>query len=110
VQALRWLAPLPLFRTLHYFAGDTLTGSGHQGWRTLSQAMVVIFNVAGNLWLIPRYSWKGATWMSLASDLLLAVLLWVAVLMISVRSNASPAQRAANLADMEYSAEPCTRD
>ena len=96
VQALRWLAPLPLLRTLHYFAGDTLTGSGHQGWRTLSQGLVVACNVAGNLWLIPRYSWKGAAWMSLASDFLLAVLLWVAVLVISARSRASATQEGAN--------------
>jgi O-antigen/teichoic acid export membrane protein len=99
VHALRWLAPLPFFKTLHYFAGDTLTGSGHQGWRTLGQGAVVACNVVGNLCLIPRYSWKGAAWMSLASDLLLAVILWAAVLMISARSRADEGQRGTS--------EPC---
>ena len=77
--ALRWLALLPLLKTLHYLMGDALTGAGYQGIRTLVQAGVAIFNVLLNLWIIPRYSWRGAAWSSLASDGLLAGLIWAAV-------------------------------
>ena len=33
-EALRWLALLPVLKTLHYFIADALTGAGHQGTRT----------------------------------------------------------------------------
>lgn len=80
--ALRWLAPLPLLKALHYFAADTLTGAGFQGLRSGLQVIVAIFNVLVNLWLIPLYSWKGAAWSSLASDGLLMLGLWVLVILL----------------------------
>ena len=75
-EALRWLAPLPLLKSIHYFLSDALSGSGHQAMRSAIQVSVAIFNVGINLWLIPRYSWHGAAWSSIASDGLLAV--WIA--------------------------------
>jgi O-antigen/teichoic acid export membrane protein len=75
-EALRWLALLPVLKTMHYFAADSLTGAGHQGLRTLVQVLVAVFNVLINLWIIPAYSWRGAAWSSLASDGLLAVSFW----------------------------------
>jgi O-antigen/teichoic acid export membrane protein len=85
VEALRWLALLPLLKTIHYFLADTLTCSGHQGFRTLIQVMVAGFNILINLWIIPRYSWRGAAWSSVASDTLLAASMYVAVLVLSAR-------------------------
>ncbi|KJH72559.1 oligosaccharide flippase family protein [Aliterella atlantica] len=82
IAALRWLAPLPLLKSLHYFAADTLTGAGFQGIRSAMQAIVAIFNVSLNLWLIPTYSWQGAAWASLASDGFLVLSLWIAVAFI----------------------------
>jgi len=79
VEALRWLAPLPLLKSLHYFAADTLTGAGFQGVRSAVQVIVAVFNVLINLWLIPLYSWRGAAWSSLASDAFLMLSLWVVV-------------------------------
>jgi O-antigen/teichoic acid export membrane protein len=79
-SALRWLSPLPLLKTLHYFVADSLTGAGMQGVRTAVQVGVAVFNVLLNLWLIPAYSWRGAAWSSLASDGMLAATLWVTVL------------------------------
>jgi O-antigen/teichoic acid export membrane protein len=76
VTALRWLAVLPLLKTVHYFAADTLTGAGYQGRRTVAQVVVAGFNVAVNVPLILLYSWRGAAWSSIASDGMLAVLLW----------------------------------
>lgn len=76
-EALRWLSLLPLLKALHYFISDALAGSGHQGLRTFSQAGVALLNILINLWLIPSYGWRGAAWSSLASDGLLAVVLWI---------------------------------
>src|SRR5579863_299173 len=81
--ALRWLSPLPLLKATHYFLADSLTGAGHQGLRSGIQAGVALFNVLINLWLIPRYSWKGAAWSSIASDALLALSVGTAVYLLS---------------------------
>jgi len=79
-EALRWLALLPLLKTLHYFVSDALTGAGYQGLRTFSQVGVAVFNTLINMWLIPAYGWRGAAWSSLASDGLLALTLWTVAL------------------------------
>lgn len=71
-EALRWLAVLPVLKVFHYFFSNALTGAGFQGWRTLIQVAVAVFNVLINLWIIPLYSWRGAAWSSVASDALLA--------------------------------------
>ena len=76
VEALQWLAPIILLKTLHYFAADTLTGAGFQGLRSGAQILVAIFNILINLWLLPLFSWRGAAWSSLLSDALLMVCLW----------------------------------
>jgi O-antigen/teichoic acid export membrane protein len=77
VSALRWLCLLPVFRSLHLGAGDTLTGAGYQRYRTGSQICAASLNVALNLWLIPTYSWRGAAWASLLSDGTLAAVNWI---------------------------------
>lgn len=91
-EALRWLALLPLLKTLHYFIADALTGAGHQGTRTLIQIGVAVFNILINLWLIPAYGWRGAAWLSIASDGLLALSLWFIVTLLHrhERSACSP--------------------
>jgi O-antigen/teichoic acid export membrane protein len=86
VIALRWLAPLPVFKAMHYFLSDTLTGAGFQGLRSALQSGVAVFNFLINLWLIPAYSWRGAAWASIASDGLLAISAGVAVFVLSRRS------------------------
>jgi O-antigen/teichoic acid export membrane protein len=79
VEALRWLAILPLLKTIHYFFADALSGAGYQGLRMCLQIVVAVFNVLVNLWIIPAYSWRGAAWSSLASDGSLALLMWIAI-------------------------------
>jgi O-antigen/teichoic acid export membrane protein len=76
IEATRWLAILPLLKSVHYFAADTLTGAGYQGRRTMAQLVVAAFNVVINVPLIMQYSWRGAAWSSIASDGLLAIMLW----------------------------------
>jgi O-antigen/teichoic acid export membrane protein len=83
IEALRWLAILPIFRAVHYFYSDALSATGHQGLRTAIQVAVAVFNILVNLWLIPAYSWRGAAWSSIASDALLAGGVVVAARMLS---------------------------
>jgi O-antigen/teichoic acid export membrane protein len=79
VDVLRWLAPLPLLKALHYFAADTLTGAGFQSLRSAVQISIAGVNVLLNLWLIPRYGWRGAAGASLVTDSLLLLSLLVIV-------------------------------
>ena len=87
VEALRWLAVLPLLKTLHYFLADSLSGAGYQGVRASAQVFVAVTNVGLNFWLIPLYSWRGAAWASIACDGLLALSLYVAMRVILRRSH-----------------------
>jgi O-antigen/teichoic acid export membrane protein len=82
VEALRWLAVLPLIRTVHSFYSDALTGAGYQGIRMALQVFVAVFNIVINLWLIPAYSWRGAVYSSLASDVLLAIIVVAAACIV----------------------------
>jgi O-antigen/teichoic acid export membrane protein len=81
-EALRWLAPLPFLKALHYFLSDSLTGAGYQWLRSCIQTGVAIFNVFINLWLIPAYSWRGAAWSSLLSDGMLALGVYIAIIAV----------------------------
>jgi O-antigen/teichoic acid export membrane protein len=83
VEALRWLSPLVLLKSVHYFFADSLTGAGFQGHRTAVQAFVGIQNILLNLWLIPAYGWHGAAWSSLESDGLLVIALWATIYILS---------------------------
>ena len=83
VGALRWLAVLPMLKTVHSFLADALTGAGHQRLRTMIQIAVALFNILINLWIIPAYSWLGAAWSSIASDAALLCLLGIAIAALS---------------------------
>ena len=90
---LRWLALLPLFRSVHVFLADSLSGAGFQGLRSAIQVTIAVVNVLLNLAILPRYGWLGAAWTSLASDGLLVLSLWLAIqhkLRTSVRSSIAP--------------------
>lgn len=86
VLALRWLSILPLLKSIHYFAADSLTGAGFQGLRSICHLVTAVFNVGLILWLIPAYSWKGAAWASLLSDAFLMVLLCTVIYVIHKRT------------------------
>ena len=92
VEALRWLAVLPMLKVVHSFLTDVLAGAGYQGLRAFIHAGVAVFNVLINLWIIPAYSWRGAAWSSIASDGLLACGMATAVLVLSRRSQTAPTQ------------------
>ena len=92
VEALRWLAILPVLKVVHVVLSDTLSGAGYQGLKTLIQLGVAVFNVLINLWIIPAYSWRGAAWSSIASDALLACGIAAAVMVLSRRSQVATAE------------------
>lgn len=95
VEAVRWLALLPLLKTVHYFLADSLTGAGYQGVRTAAQIFVAAFNVALNFWLMPVYSWRGAAWASIASDATLVAALYVAIRFVHRKSRLADARKTA---------------
>jgi O-antigen/teichoic acid export membrane protein len=85
VEALRWLALLPLLKTIHSFLSDAVTGAGYQGLRSAAQVFVAVLNVGLNFWLIPLYSWRGAAWASLACDGSLAIAMYGILMFIMAR-------------------------
>jgi O-antigen/teichoic acid export membrane protein len=85
VSALRWLCLIPFFRCFHLSAGDAISGAGHQKFRLISQSIAASGNLLLNLYLVPRYSWEGAAWASLATDGTLGIANWLAVIYLSKR-------------------------
>jgi O-antigen/teichoic acid export membrane protein len=77
VMALRWLCLIPFFRGFHLSAGDALAGAGRQATRLVFQTVAALGNLGMNLYLIPRYSWRGAALASLITDAGLGVMLWI---------------------------------
>jgi O-antigen/teichoic acid export membrane protein len=80
VAALRWLCLIPLFRSFHLSAGDAISGAGFQRFRLASQFVAAAGNFGMNLYLIPRYSWRGAAWASLLTDGSLGLMNWALLL------------------------------
>jgi O-antigen/teichoic acid export membrane protein len=71
VEALRWLALLPLLRSGHYFLGDALSAAGLNATRTAIQVAVAFINIGLNIYFIRHWTWRGAAWTSLMCDGLL---------------------------------------
>jgi len=86
VEAVQWLALLPLLRALHYVGGDVLTGAGFQRLRTCLQILVGASAVGMAMWAIPLYSWRGAAGAAVVSNVLLVVASWAAIAMMRRRS------------------------
>ncbi len=95
VSALRWLCLLPVFRSLHLGAGDTLTGAGYQRYRTAAQLCAAALNLGLNLWLIPAYSWRGAACASLLTDGSLAAGNWIILGWLIRRESKPPLEKQA---------------
>lgn len=78
-SVLLWLAPIHLISVLQYIAADTLTGAGFHKARSISQVTAAFINFGANLYLIPRFSWQGAAWTTLTSEIFKLVTLWILV-------------------------------
>ena len=77
--AIRLLALIPVMRCVHWFLADALSGANEHGLRAVIQVGVALFNIGLNLVILPRWSWVGAAWTSLASDAALMIAVYVAV-------------------------------
>ena len=86
VEAVRWLAVLPLLRCFQLSGGAALTGAGYQRYRTAGQLGAALVNFALNLYLIPHKGWLGAAWASLATDALISAMNWLFLLMLCFRN------------------------
>lgn len=84
---LRWLAPIHLIATLQFIAADILTGAGFHKARSILQVTAACINFGANLYLIPRFSWQGAAWATLTSEIFKLVTLWLLVLFYSKKSD-----------------------
>lgn len=94
VLALRYLCIIPVLRSCHMGAGDALAGAGFQRTRFLYELGAAAANLGLNLWLIPLYSWKGATISSLLTDGGLALVSWKAVSIMVAREKKREALKA----------------
>ncbi|WNR43769.1 oligosaccharide flippase family protein [Paenibacillus roseipurpureus] len=79
IEAIRWMAIIPLIRALQYFAADLLTGAGFQGYRSMLQIVAAFISVVLNVILIPLYSWEGAIWSGILANTVLGMSLWLVV-------------------------------
>jgi O-antigen/teichoic acid export membrane protein len=94
VWALRWLCLIPFFRSFHLSAGDALAGAGRQATRLAFQMVAALGNLGMNLYLIPRFSWRGAALASLITDGGLGVMLWIVLAWLKHRMRAGGMGRA----------------
>ncbi|MFE1628359.1 lipopolysaccharide biosynthesis protein [Brevibacillus reuszeri] len=76
VEAVQWMAVIPLLKSLHFFAADALTGAGFQGWRSAIQVFVAILVAGLHILIVPLFLWKGAIVVSLIGDILLCCGYW----------------------------------
>ena len=86
VEVVQWLALTPLLKSLHYIAGDVLTGAGFQRLRTCLQIGVGAAAIGMAVWAIPLYSWRGAAGAAVVANVLLVVALWAAIALMRWRS------------------------
>ena len=79
IYAIQWLSVLPLLMVGRHFPSMILGGAGFQKERSLCQIGAALTNIFLNLWLIPLYGWYGAVWATLATEVLLGVMLWLLI-------------------------------
>jgi O-antigen/teichoic acid export membrane protein len=77
--AVQLLALIPVMRCVHWFLADALSGANAQALRTGIQVGVALLNVGLNILVLPRWSWVGAAWTSLASDAALMIAVYIAI-------------------------------
>lgn len=89
VNAVRWLAFIPIVKGLQYFPGNALTGSDHHKVRSWIIFITAAVNLIGNLIFIPGNGWRAAAVTTLVSEVLFAVLLWAAAIYLSSKEEAA---------------------
>ncbi|NYG16588.1 O-antigen/teichoic acid export membrane protein [Arthrobacter psychrochitiniphilus] len=84
---MRGLAFVLLIRPLSFTAGDSLTGSGNQGFRTSIQITLTLANFMGNLILIPQLGIEGAIITTIVCELVLAITMWTYALRLEKKAS-----------------------
>jgi O-antigen/teichoic acid export membrane protein len=82
VVVVRWLSPLAFLKSVHFFAADTLTGAGHQAVRSAVQLVAAGIYAVLTIGLVSIHGWRGAALACLLTNVLLALALWLAVLLL----------------------------
>lgn len=88
VSALRWLAVLPLLRTLSLFAMQLLTAADYQRARVLLEWSAVATTIGLNLALIPVLDWRGAAIAVVTTYGALAMAGWGCIVVLARREAA----------------------
>ena len=70
------LGGIILLRSIHAIAAAILAGADYQPWRSTAQIVVALLNLGLNLWMIPRWGWRGAAYSSIITDATFVVVLW----------------------------------
>lgn len=84
--AVRILMPSLVFVFLSFPLGALLNASNRQHWQTAVIGFSMIVNIGLNIWLIPIYSYIGASWSwFIANALVLIIGLWLARLVVVYR-------------------------
>jgi O-antigen/teichoic acid export membrane protein len=73
--ALRWLAIVPLLQSFYWPLADALSASGYQRLRSQAQLATLVVNIGLNFWLIPIYAWKGAALATIASEVIMLLVI-----------------------------------
>jgi O-antigen/teichoic acid export membrane protein len=83
IPIVRWLAFLPVLRTLQYFPANALMGAGRQRLRLGLLLVTLAVNLVLCFVLIPHWSWRGALVATFVGETVYAVLLWAAALRLA---------------------------
>ncbi len=76
VDAIRWLAFIPMLAGLQLFAGNAMSGCGLHKTRLYQMLTSAVLNIVLNIILIPKYSWKGAAFATVITEVLVAAMHW----------------------------------
>ncbi len=77
VIATQWLAFVPFLVALQMYAFNALIGLGRQKECLFVTVGASVLNIALNLALIPRYTWKGSTAATIIAETLSVAALWI---------------------------------
>ena len=89
IAVVRFVSPLVILRCLSSFAFNGLMGLGRRFWRLAVLGVAAAINVMLNFILIPMLSWRGAALALLASEIVYAILVWLALVILERRADES---------------------
>lgn len=80
IPAIRYLAVVPLIRSVQYLMGNCLSASGRQWWRVGATMAAGLLNFGLNVRFLPAGTWRTASYTTIASELFLAAVMTAMVL------------------------------